>query len=57
MWLAAKELAKFHGFSKKNNLTQIKYLDLTIFVYYMIFQHQVKNKAYNIILCSICFTR
>lgn len=51
MWLAAKELAKFHGFSKK-----IKYLDLTIFIYYMIFQHQVKTKAYNGILCSIWFT-
>lgn len=52
MCLAAKEFAKFHGFSKKNNLTWIKYLDLTIFIYYMIFQHQVKAKTYNINLCS-----
>lgn len=47
MWLAAKKLEKFHAFSKKDNVIQSKFLDLTIFIYYMIFQHEAKGKAYN----------
>lgn len=49
MWLAAKKLEKFHAFRMKDNLTQIKFLDFTIFTYSMFFQHQVKGKAYNVI--------
>lgn len=48
MWLAAKKLEKFHAFSKKDNLIQIIFLDFTIFIYYKIFQRQVKGKAYNV---------
>lgn len=47
MWLAAKKLEKFHAFSKKDNLVQVEFLHLTAFMYYMIFQYQVKGKAYN----------
>lgn len=48
MWLAAKRLEIFHAFSKKNNLIQIKCLNHTIFIYYVIFQHQVIGKAHNV---------
>lgn len=54
MWLAAKKLEKFHAFSKKDNLTQIKFLDLTIFIHYVFFQYQVKGKSYNV--CNSLFS-
>jgi len=47
MQLAAKKLDKFHAVSKMDNHTQIQFQDFTSFICCMIFQHQVKGKAYN----------